>query len=191
MSLGPYEGLGNNPRFPGWHGGKVVFQGQLSVEDGEHKIVLDSCSIGGSSRFARRFGSWSFLRVKVPQSIFFGQKRDFITFFLRPFIIWGRVFRVFDAKDCKVFLYWTNECLSSGSPIPDRMSFEEFVNWHNPLEENKNQVNTNRLTLVQPELTFQKLMTKWAARMCLGLSTSIPGPRLLPENILSEKDLGK
>ena len=148
LSLGPYEGLGNNPKFPGWHGGKVVFQGQLLVEDGKYRIVLDSCSIGGSSRFTRRFGSWSFLRIKLPQSIFFGQKKDFIPFFLRPFIIWGRVFRVFDAKDCKVFLYWTDECVPSGSPIPGRMSFEEFINWHNPLEENKNQVSIKQLALV-------------------------------------------
>ena len=44
---------------------------------------------------------------------------------------------------------------------------------------------------VQPELAPQKLMTKWAARMCLGLSTSVPGPCLLPENILSEEDFGE
>ena len=34
-------------------------------------------------------------------------------------------------------------------------------------------------------------MTKWAARMSLGLSTSIPGPRLLPEDILEEDDIGQ
>ena len=31
-------------------------------------------------------------------------------------------------------------------------------------------------------------MTKWAARTALGLSTSFPGPVLLPENIISVED---
>ena len=109
-----------------------------------------------------------------------------------PFIIWGRVFRVFHAKYCRVFLYWTDECVLSGSPIPGRMSFEEFIDWNNPLEENKKSSEHQTTCVgVQPELTPQKLMTKWAARMCLGLSTPVPGPCLLPENILSEEDIGE
>ena len=31
-------------------------------------------------------------------------------------------------------------------------------------------------------------MTKWAARTALGLSTSFPGPVLLPENIIPVED---
>lgn len=116
-----------------------MFQGQLLDENGKYRIVLDSCTLGGSSRFTRRFGSWSFLRIKVPQTIFFGHNRDFISFFLRPIIIWGRVYRVFDAKDSKIFLYWTNE--SPGSLIPGRMSLEEFIEWHNPLRLNQNQAS--------------------------------------------------
>ncbi len=139
LSFGPYEGLGNNPRFPDWYGGKVMFQGQLLDDDGEYRIILDNCALGGSSRLTRRFGSWSFLRIRVPQTIFFGHNRDFMNFFLRPFVIWGRVYRVFDPKDCKVFLYWTSE--SSGSRIRGRMSFEEFIEWHNPLRMNQNQAS--------------------------------------------------
>jgi hypothetical protein len=144
LPLGPYEGLGNNPKFPGRHGGKVVFQGQLLVEDGKYKIVLDSCSIGGSSRFPGALVHGHFCGLNFLNRFFFGQKRDSILFFLRQFIIWGRVFRVFDAKDCKLFLYWTDECVPSGCPIPGRMSLEEFINWHNPhskYDSLKNQVS--------------------------------------------------
>ena len=34
-------------------------------------------------------------------------------------------------------------------------------------------------------------MTKWAARTVLGLSNSVPGPRIPQENIGFENDVGK
>jgi hypothetical protein len=129
----------------------VVFQGQLVDDDGRYRITLDSCTLGGSSRLTRRFGSWSILRIKVPRSIFFGNSKDFISFLMRPFVIWDRVFRVFDAKDCKIFLYCTNEVYPLGSVLPGRMSLEEFIGWHNPLSENKKQVRFFSLIPVSNE----------------------------------------
>jgi len=33
-------------------------------------------------------------------------------------------------------------------------------------------------------------MTKWAARFALGLSNTVPGLRLTPDDILDEPDIG-
>ncbi|CAA7271027.1 unnamed protein product [Cyclocybe aegerita] len=173
LANGPYEGLGNNPNQPDWYGGKVEFRGRLSQQDGNvgYKITLESCCLGASSRFTRRFGSWSFLRVKIPTQIFFSHN-DLERFFQRSFVIWGKVFRACYAKDDNVFFYWTNEIYPMGKPLLNRMSFHDFIMWHNPLQQNSNQ-----------------LMTKWAARLPLGFSNSLPGPRLLQENILPEEDV--
>ncbi|KAF9532775.1 RNA dependent RNA polymerase-domain-containing protein [Crepidotus variabilis] len=177
LKEGENEGIGNNPKRPGWYGGKIEFHAQIQNRNGEYKIILESPNLGASSRLTRKFGSWSFLRVRVPETIFYGNDRGLIPFFLRPFVIWGRVFRVCDSKRGSVFFYWTHETYASGSilssPSPkQRKSLEEFISWHNPLEQNSKQ-----------------LMSKWAARQTLGFSNSVPGPQLLPENILAEEDI--
>ena len=39
-----------------------------------------------------------------------------------------------------VFFYWTNEVYGKSETIPGRLSLEDFIQWHNPLEFNKGQV---------------------------------------------------
>ncbi|KAF8969583.1 RNA dependent RNA polymerase-domain-containing protein [Flammula alnicola] len=175
LSRGPYEGLGNSNEYPDWYGGKVEFRGRLQSMDGKkksYKIVLDQCTLGPSSRFARRFGSWSFLRVKIPQQTFHDPKNNLNIFFRKAFIIWGQVFRACYAKGDNIFFYWTNESFPSGPSIPGRLSFEDFISWHNPLEENSAQ-----------------LMTKWSARTPLGFSNSVPGPRISQDYILHTEEI--
>jgi len=151
LNCGPYEGLGNNPKYPGWYGGKVQFQGKLKALEGpsnEYRITLDTCSIGPSSRFTRRFGSWSFLRVKVPKKVFFAGNENLIAYLKRPFVIWGQIYRACYAKDQNVFFYQTNELFPTGLD-PGRLSLLDFLDWHNPLEPNSDQVMTLRIALMK------------------------------------------
>ncbi|KAF5331032.1 hypothetical protein D9619_005263 [Psilocybe cf. subviscida] len=175
LAVGQDEGLGNNPRLPGWYGGKAEFRGRLvetKDQTSRYKIVLEPCTLGPSSRFARQFGSFSFLRVKIPLALFHNPEAKLNEWFNQSFVIWGRVYRACYAKGDNVFLYWTNEALEGGLPVRGRLSFVDFVFWHNPLRANANQ-----------------LMTKWSARMALGFSNSVPGPLLRKENIIEIPDI--
>lgn len=64
-------------------------------------------------------------------------------FFRRPFIIAGRVFRAFLEKEKNVFFFMTNENSDPGlvlDTVSQKLSIDDFLNWHNPIELNKNQV---------------------------------------------------
>lgn len=163
-----YGGIGNNPECPDWYGGKVQFRGRLqTIEDSpsllegssskiegspsetkgsrkNFRILLENCSLGPSCRFTRRFGSWSFIRVKVPLHLFHDASNQLDTFFQQAFVIWDHVYRACYAKGDNIFLYWTNERASSPQTIPNRLSFCDFINWHNPIEENSAQVSCTK-----------------------------------------------
>ena len=143
-----FGGLGNNSDYPGWYGGKIEFRAKLEkLGAKQYKIVLEDCVLGASCRFTRRFGSWSFLRIKVPLDVFHESENGLGLFFKRPFVLWGRVFKTFYAKDQTVFLFRTNEPCpgldSRGSNLPG-LSLQEFLMWHNPLQENSKQVKRYR-----------------------------------------------
>ncbi|KAI5119272.1 hypothetical protein M0805_008053 [Coniferiporia weirii] len=184
--LCPTAGLGCNGNSP-WYGGKVHFIGKLrDTGPGKgHKakfaIELERPTLGPSSRFARRFGSHSFLRVNIRRDILNNKNLvdDMIAYFRHPFVLNGRIFRMFFAKERSVFLYLTNERLENGklcSPMEDsldgQMSILKFLNWHNSLEHNPNQA-----------------VAKWAARFALGLSNSVPGLKLEANRIYTIDDV--
>ncbi|TFK39284.1 RNA dependent RNA polymerase-domain-containing protein [Crucibulum laeve] len=172
-----YGGLGHNPNYPDWYGGKVEFRAKLAGnKDDGYKITLERCTLGASSRFTRRFGSWSFIRVKIPLQTFHKSDNGLNVFFKKAFVIWGNVFRACYAKDQSVFLFRTNELCQAGrltsNAVPG-MSLEQLVSdWHNPLAINGNQ-----------------LMTKWSARTALGFSNSIPGPMVYPDDVTNVDDI--
>ncbi|KAJ3926978.1 MAG: RNA dependent RNA polymerase-domain-containing protein [Lentinula lateritia] len=172
-----YAGIGNNEEYPGWWAGTIIFVGKLE-ETGE-KIVLEKITLGPSNKIQRRFGSACILRVKIPSKRFFTKQNDLVLFFKRPVVIWNHVFRAFFAKDNTVFLFKTNEIffdkqisLNSSPNADDGLSLYEFIKWLNPLEHNSRQK-----------------LCKWASRLALGLSSSIPGPRLKQEEISYESDI--
>ncbi|KAF9465114.1 RNA dependent RNA polymerase-domain-containing protein [Collybia nuda] len=179
LSRDPFSGLGHSIDNPGWYGGRVEFRGKLHKESkgkyNSYKIVLDRCSLGPSCRFARRFGSSNFLRIKIPAAILHHNDNDLNLFFSKPFVLWGRIFRSFYAKDDTVFLFRTNEIMNAAQIVPAGvagLSLLQFIDWHNPLEPNSNQT-----------------MTKWSARFALGLSNSVPGPKITLENIRHLEDI--
>lgn len=178
--------LGFNKASDDWYGGKVGFRGKLKKTSAKgsspsFKIVLEKAELGPSNRFARKFGSKSFLRVKVTRECL-SYEKELVSFFKHPFILNGSVFRAFYEKDKNVFLFMTNEVVE-GSEIskvkisprrfrPDRISLVEFLDWHNPIMENSTQT-----------------MTKWSARFALGLSNSAPGILLEAKQIMEIKDV--
>lgn len=129
------------------YGGQVHFRGILGhcKTSGKFTVDLEEATIGPSYLFSRRFGSKSFFRIKLGKSakVVPGLCFDYLR---NPFVICGRVFRAFYAKDDTVFLFKTNEIwLSEDVIIPgpkggDGMSFEEFINWFNPMDLNRAQV---------------------------------------------------
>ncbi|THU89976.1 hypothetical protein K435DRAFT_276844 [Dendrothele bispora CBS 962.96] len=164
--------IGNNPRFPGWYGGKVDLRGTLEKD---FSIKLERCSLGPSCKLKRRFGSTSFLRVKIPSDLLYRPQRDLVKFFKRPLIFWNSVFRAYYHKDDCVFLYKTNETFGRGSfgkKNKGSLSLYDFIQWMNPLEYNQKQK-----------------LCKWTSRMALGLSSSVPGPRLVQKDITTIPDI--
>ncbi|PCH44937.1 hypothetical protein WOLCODRAFT_56552, partial [Wolfiporia cocos MD-104 SS10] len=189
LAKDPYSGLGCNPD-SSWYGGRVHFTAKVAFDNsGPTTLKLDRPTLGSSNQLARRFGSWRFIRVRIPKDLpYRGDKKAgegiLVLFFKRPFVLNGRVFRAFYAKEHNVFLVQTNETwdgtqiveqVSSSMPdlmkVPIPVNFLEFINYHNNMDRNRHQT-----------------MVKWAARFALGLSNSIPGVRLEPANIAFEDD---
>jgi RNA-dependent RNA polymerase len=145
-------GLGFNPDFPGWHGGKVHFCARLknigTAKLPQYKFILERAALGPSCLFTRRFMSERFLTIKVPKQILNNPNNGLLELFLRPFVLTGRVFRAFYAKDENVFMIETDEIVDGVTISTSRRpaspmgpcSLQAFLSWHNPLELNKNQV---------------------------------------------------
>ncbi|KAL1746021.1 RNA dependent RNA polymerase-domain-containing protein [Schizophyllum fasciatum] len=189
LKLDPNAGLGNSSVRPGWYGGKVLFPLRIKEDKkgkgkgkGRHQagpgytIVLDHASLSSSTRFARRCGSTAFLRVKVAMGILRSRPGEMLNLFLKPFVLWDRVFRAFFAKDDNVFLVCTNETMDITGRLQTvdngRQSLRDFVEFHNPLR-----------------VGDRQLLCKWASRMALGLSNSVPGPRVDPSDIFEIPDI--
>ncbi|TRM55779.1 RNA dependent RNA polymerase-domain-containing protein [Schizophyllum amplum] len=185
LKLDPDAGLGNSTVKPGWYGGKVVFPLKIKPKKENrsgkgpitgYQIVLDHATLSSSTRFARKSGSAAFIRVKIAMDILRSNASMMIDLFLKPFVLWDRVFRAFFAKDDNVFLFCTNETMDESGMLRTidngRQSLLEFVEFHNPLREGDKQ-----------------LLCKWASRMALGLSNSVPGPRIDPRDIFETPDI--
>ncbi|KAJ7054338.1 RNA dependent RNA polymerase-domain-containing protein [Mycena amicta] len=167
MSVNPNANLGNSD-FPGY-GGKVCFVSTLAFEASTSKfsVHLERCTIGPSCRLYRQYGSSSFLRIRVPSKVLHCGDERLQRFFQRPFVIFDSVFRAFYSKEGRVILFKTrekvrNNAIETESRTSGQTLFE-FLDSFNPLLLNQ-----------------QQPLCKWASRFALGLSTSVPGPILLP-----------
>ncbi|KAF9268058.1 hypothetical protein L218DRAFT_892734 [Marasmius fiardii PR-910] len=179
----PFGCLGFREGGDGWYGGKVAFRGRLKQTSSkwarahEFKVELERPELSASFRFSRRFGSSSFLRLKIPKELW-KHSASLVDFLRRPFVLCGFVYRTIWEKDKTIILQRTNESLPVSGPGPIRsslretFSLEEFFENHNPLGLNKNQT-----------------VAKWASRFQLGLSTSAPGLKVLNENISLISDI--
>lgn len=169
-----------------WFGGKVIFRAALKNKGTANNpiftVTLGQAELGPSCRFSRRFGSKSFLRIKIGKSLWMNESTcsPLLDFLKKPFVLLGSVYRTFYAKDGTAFLFRTHEVpveTKAGlsilqTHILSRPSLLDFLEWHNPLE----------LNAGQP-------ISKWSSRIQLGLSTSVPGLMLQEDDILQLEDI--
>ncbi|KAL0069594.1 hypothetical protein AAF712_003252 [Marasmius tenuissimus] len=159
-----------------YYGGKVDFIIRLEeAPDHSFHISLDKAIRAQSNKIKRRFGSTSLLRCKIPERLI-KKGEQIIKFCERPVIIFDQVFRGFYAKDDSLFFFRTNETFHDGLVQVDPMSQEtpllDFLDWANSLQWNQGQK-----------------LSKWATRLSLVLSASVPGPLLDRKNIHLVNDI--
>lgn len=152
--------------------GKVQFSGRLCYAEkkksGKLRFYLEKPDLGSSCRFTRRFGSDWLIRIRCQSDIHPARLHEF---FMRPFIIFGRVYRAFYArlvccvalifgvhntdisfasKEHTVFLAAVNEIYENGvlrtlPETPRRLCLDSLLKWHNPMDLNSNQVRPHSL----------------------------------------------
>ncbi|KZT52836.1 hypothetical protein CALCODRAFT_76601 [Calocera cornea HHB12733] len=164
-----------------WPAGHVKFSALLqrqgsSKESSELKLVLQppSLSVNNSNRFVRKLGSRAVLSVSIEDTLL---RQDDLSYLYdaiaQGLLIEGEVFHAICAKDGSITFIsgMTAPYLGLGSITSDDF-WIWFVRWHNDWKR-------------QPDQS----MTKWGARMQLGLSDSVPGPTLKREGILTKPDI--
>ncbi|KAJ3566178.1 hypothetical protein NP233_g7159 [Leucocoprinus birnbaumii] len=155
--MGEWDGQEN------WYGGRIQQIAKLSkAKDGRgYSIHLEAMEKRRSHRFARFCGSRRILQLRIPEKLIFDECAQLKEFFQRKFILCGRVFVPFYAKDHRLYMVEINEDWErqpqqeSGDLY--RKSYTDFVNWHNP-----------------PAYNFKQALSKYVTRFALGLSTTVP-----------------
>ncbi|KAJ7213532.1 RNA dependent RNA polymerase-domain-containing protein [Mycena pura] len=177
----PNAALGNCPEHLAGYGGTACFSGTLQAGNNKvstARVLLDRCTLKASCRLWRRFGSSSFLKIRIPNLKTLRSGDEGINLrelFRKPFIIFESVFRSFFAKDGIVFLFKTCETFKNGvvqSNGGSGLTLFEFLDQFNPLQLNSDQA-----------------ICKWASRFALGLSNSVPGPILDPACVEEINDI--
>ena len=137
--MGDYEGVAN------WYGGKIQQVARLHKESDGFIIRLEPPEQKRSYQFARALGSRRLLQLRIPDKLF-KDEIDKIRIHLSTskFVLCGRVYVPFHAKENSVYMVETDE---DRDRKPDkavgdhlRMSFAKFVDWFNPMHLNAKQV---------------------------------------------------
>ena len=119
MSKNPAAGFGGNaaPQV-GWYGGQIQFRISIrwdkdaaalpgapeqttktKTKKGAPVPIIQPLEIGPSCRFSR-YGSWNWVSVTVsPKTLGKMSNERWVDYFTRPFVLFGRVFRVFYSKE--------------------------------------------------------------------------------------------
>ena len=140
------RGLGLQGEWQGqadWYGGHIQQIARLEQTNGEFRLSLAKMEMRKSHRFSRFLHSRRLLQVSIPQKLVNGRAKELRAFFSQKFVLCGRVFVAFGAKDKKVFLMETPEDYERGTRVPGdkcRITLEDFVAWHNPMDRNGAQV---------------------------------------------------
>ena len=130
---------------PNWYGGRVQQIGRLE-EDGEgnYNISLEPLEMHSSNRFARFLGSRRILQLRISRSLLYRGADNVRRFLQHKFVLCGRVFVPFHAKEC-VYMVETDEDFQRhpDSSMGDkfRTSFQKFIQFHNPMDRNWQQVD--------------------------------------------------
>lgn len=141
------RGLGLKGEWKGvrdWYGGRIQQVVRLSKSNGKFRYRLDQPSMQRSNRFARFLGSRRILQLKLSKELQYAKDSGILEHLGSRFLFCGRVFAPFASKDSSVYMMELNEDVDRS---PDRhqgddtrISLWDFIEWHNPLSSNKNQV---------------------------------------------------
>ncbi|KAH0837829.1 RNA dependent RNA polymerase-domain-containing protein [Lanmaoa asiatica] len=169
--MGPWKGQDS------WYGGRIQQVGRLVRTQGRFLIQLEKPEIRRSHRFSRYLGSRRILQVRVTDDLLYKHGTEVrLLLNSRKFILCGRVFLPFHAKEGGMYLIETSLDFERVASDQDgdqfRKSLGDFINWHNPLPLNK-----------------QQPISKWSTRWALGLSTSIPTIEFEPQYIYKLSDI--
>lgn len=142
--MGEFEGK------PNWYGGQVQQIAHIRNSDQSESpfhIYLETMEQRKSNRCARVLSSQCCLQLKVPKDMMHGPISEKLRKFLsRKFIICGRTFLPFHAKEEKVYMMQSNEDFERKPQDwcgdHHRMSLASFIAWHNPLDLNYKQVRS-------------------------------------------------
>lgn len=136
--------------------------------------------------------------MTIPANIHKDRLRDFLA---QKFVLCGRVFVALREKTSKggepskVYLIEVNENVDRHSRVSEgdnrRLTLQEFVRWHNPIELNRKQVRTTTLMTCTLLRRFLQPVSKWITRFDLGLSPSIPAVEFDPRNVEFVRDTCK
>lgn len=143
--MGEWQGSSN------WYGGQIQQLARVVKDDKSYKIVLEAMRRDRSHRFARFYGSRRLLQLKIPEDLLKNENSKLRSFLINKFVLCGRIFVPFHSKDDHVYLVETNETRGRTTQhwCSDQslMPFRDFINWHNPLvqEKNYNQVRQDHL----------------------------------------------
>ncbi|PPR02365.1 hypothetical protein CVT24_011709 [Panaeolus cyanescens] len=170
----------------GWYGGQIQQVARLVKKNGLFQISLEPMEMRRSNRFARFCGSRRIVVVKIPD-VFLRDGTDEVNasgpefvkkFFSQKFVLCGRCFVPFFAKEGSIYLLETDENYQRQSQLwcgdQYRMSLNAFLQWHNPLQETANM--------------FQ-FISKWVTRFSLGISNSVPVVQFEEKNIFFIEDI--
>ncbi|KAJ7238761.1 RNA dependent RNA polymerase-domain-containing protein [Mycena haematopus] len=163
-----------------YYGGQIEYPLRLKKSDDperQYEIYLEKPRKGRSHRFARDLGSPSILHLSVPSRLVRDEGDSVRRFLAQRFILNGRVYIPIPPKDTtSVYLIQTDQNYERkalawyGDKL--RLSFDQFVQRHNP-----------------PGPNSQQPFAKYTARFALGLSTSIPVLEFEKENIFYISDI--
>ncbi|KAI0033844.1 RNA dependent RNA polymerase-domain-containing protein [Vararia minispora EC-137] len=180
------RGLGLVPEtfydFEDWYGGRIQQVIRLEAHSNgprPYSLHLEPPEMKRSFRIARLVSSRRILVVKTSTKSEKGKKKSQYPpgdILARRFILLGRVYVPFCAKDGHVYMVETNEDFGRTPRVAQgdfsRLSFRDFVRVNNPISLNSSQP-----------------ISKWVTRFDLGTSTSVPVLEFMPENIFFIDDI--
>lgn len=136
-----------------WYGGQIQQIARLEETAlGAFRLVLTKMEMRKSHRFGRFLASRRLLQVSVPQSLVNSSKPRLDEFFKQKFVLCGRTFVLCGSKDSKVFLLEVPESYERPCRVrgdEQRTTLEAFVQWHNPLDLNGQQVREQGIILLR------------------------------------------
>lgn len=146
--MGPWHGKDN------WYGGRIQQIGRVRKGKGKGSFViqLEKPEIRRSHRFSRYLGSRRVLQVRVAEELIYQHGDELREFLIcHKFILCGRVFIPFHAKEGSVYMAETNQNYGRQCAHYEgdqyRISLARLIRWHNPFNLNSRQVRCRRQSM--------------------------------------------